>query len=138
MRRAAFTIIDEDRVSEVDAVLSQDTAWLSLHSLETALGWRHHPQGLCKGELCIPISDEMDVVSDEGVDLVAFAELLTRPLALDLEERIALLGTSVAERTARLESLEAPEFTLPDLGGRLHSLSEQRGKKVLLVAYASW
>jgi len=28
--------------------------------------------------------------------------------------------------------------TAPRLGGRLHSLSAQRGKKVLLVAYASW
>ena len=26
----------------------------------------------------------------------------------------------------------------PDLEGKLHSLSDHRGKKVLLVAYASW
>ena len=45
---------------------------------------------------------------------------------------------SAAERAKTLSSLEAPDFTLPDLDGRLHSLSEQRGKKVLLVAYASW
>ena len=32
----------------------------------------------------------------------------------------------------------APDFTLPDLEGRLHSLSEHRGKKVLLVTWASW
>ena len=33
---------------------------------------------------------------------------------------------------------EAPEFTLPDLEGRLHSLSDHRGVKVFLVAYGSW
>jgi peroxiredoxin len=27
---------------------------------------------------------------------------------------------------------------LPDLSGRMHALSDFRGKKVLLVAYASW
>ncbi|TAJ31410.1 MAG: redoxin domain-containing protein, partial [Reyranella sp.] len=35
-------------------------------------------------------------------------------------------------------SLEAPDFTLPDLDGKTHSLAEQRGKKVLLVSWASW
>ena len=33
---------------------------------------------------------------------------------------------------------EAPDFTLPDAAGRLHRLSEHRGKKVLLVTWASW
>jgi peroxiredoxin len=32
----------------------------------------------------------------------------------------------------------APDFTLPDLAGRPHSLAEQRGNKVLLVVWASW
>ena len=32
----------------------------------------------------------------------------------------------------------APDFSLPDLAGRLHTLSDYRGKKVLLIAYASW
>jgi peroxiredoxin len=34
--------------------------------------------------------------------------------------------------------MEAPDFTLPDLRGRLHSLRDQRGKKTLLIAWASW
>jgi len=38
----------------------------------------------------------------------------------------------------RLRSLEAPDFTLPDLDGKLHSLSDYRGKKVLLMSWASW
>ena len=68
----------------------------------------------------------------------AFAKALGRPLALDLEERSAALGTSASDLGAQLASLEAPDFTLPDLDGKLHSLSEHRGKKVLLIAYASW
>ncbi|HBZ72119.1 MAG TPA: hypothetical protein DEP35_21275 [Deltaproteobacteria bacterium] len=57
---------------------------------------------------------------------------------MDTEERVAVLGASPTERAERLASLQAPDFTLPDLAGKLHSLSEQRGKKVLLIAYASW
>ena len=51
---------------------------------------------------------------------------------------IACLGASAAERGHQLRSLDAPEFTLPDLDGRPHTLSEHRGRKVLLLAWASW
>ena len=76
------------------------------------------------------------MLDERGIDLAGFAALLGRPLALDVEERAAALGTGAADRNAQLESLEAPDFTLPDLDGRPHSLSEHRGKKVLLIAYA--
>jgi len=33
---------------------------------------------------------------------------------------------------------QAPDFALPDLAGRTHTLAEHRGKKILLVAWASW
>jgi peroxiredoxin len=49
-----------------------------------------------------------------------------------------VLGVGAAARSDALRSLEAPDFTLPDLEGRRHSLSDQRGKKVLLVTWASW
>ncbi|MBI1848356.1 MAG: hypothetical protein HY294_09975 [Candidatus Rokubacteria bacterium] len=72
------------------------------------------------------------------VDLTEVAGRLGRPLALDVEERAAWLGVSAAARARALASLEAPDFALPDLAGRVHRLSEHRGKKVFLVAYASW
>jgi hypothetical protein len=74
----------------------------------------------------------------DGVAHAAQAETSGRPVAIDRDERAAYLGVSAAERAKALSSLEAPDFTLPDLDGRLHSLSAHRGKKVLLVAYASW
>lgn len=74
----------------------------------------------------------------EGIELARRAEASGRPVAVDLDERAAYLGVTARERAAVLASLEAPDFTLPDLGGRLHSLAEHRGKKVLLVAYGSW
>ena len=78
MRRGPFTIIDSGRVSKVDATLSHDTVWLSFNALKTALGWEHKPEGLCRGDVCVPVSEEVDVISDEGVDLVAFAERFGR------------------------------------------------------------
>jgi hypothetical protein len=74
----------------------------------------------------------------EGAEVLKRAEAEGRPVAVDPEEGVAYLGVSARARAAALASLEAPDFTLPGLDGRLHSLREQRGKKVLLVAYASW
>ena len=49
-----------------------------------------------------------------------------------------MLGASAGDRASQLASMEAPDFTLPDLEGHLHSLRDQRGKKTLLIAWASW
>jgi len=75
---------------------------------------------------------------DRDHRLAELAAVLGRPFAVDVPERVAYLGAAAADRAGALTSLMAPDFSLPDLQGRLHSLSEHRGKKVFLVAYASW
>ena len=133
-----LTLIDDGRLTEVAARFTADGVRLSPSDVTAALGWELKPQGLCRGSLCIPVRDAATLSTADGIDLAALAELLSRPLALDVGERVAYLAASAAERGAQLATLRAPEFSLPDLGGRLHSLSDYRGKKVLLVAYASW
>jgi hypothetical protein len=77
--------------------------------------------------------------SDErAAALAKSAEAAGRPVAMDLQARAAYLGTPASERARQLTSLVAPDFTLPDLRGRLHSLADHRGEKVFLVAYGSW
>jgi hypothetical protein len=80
----------------------------------------------------------VEVVEAAGVERATRAREAGRPVAIDLPERAAYLGVAAAKRATALVSLEAPDFTLPDLDGRPHTLSAHRGKKVLLVAYASW
>ena len=74
----------------------------------------------------------------EGLERARRAQADGRPVALDADERTADLGVSAAERARQHSSLQAPDFSLPDLDGRVHSLSEHHGKKVFLVAYGSW
>ena len=138
MPDSTFTIIDGSQQRTVTAAVRGDAVRISPEALSGELGWTLKPEGLCQGDVCVPIRDRDALVDGNGVDLAGFAELLGRPLALDVAERAAALGTSCAERRRDLASLEAPDFTLPDLSGQLHSLSEHRGKKVLLIAYASW
>jgi hypothetical protein len=135
---ATFTILDEGKPVTVPARVSGGTVRLSRKALEQALGWTFKPEGLCRGALCVPLRSGAAVESADGVDLAGVAAALGRPLAVDAAERAAYLGVGAGERARALAALEAPDFTLPDLAGRRHSLREHRGKKVLLVAYASW
>lgn len=134
MSATTFTLIDAGDARTAPTQLDAAPLRLPLEALDFEL----KPEGLCRGALCYPVPEGSDLITDAGVDLAAFAALSGRPLALDAEASAAFLGTAAEERAAALASLEAPDFTLPDLEGNLHSLSDHRGKKVLLVAYASW
>lgn len=133
----AFTLLDDGRPLTVDARVSGDTVRVPVDTL-AALGWELHDDLLCNDAMCVPVGDDPAFATAEGIDLTALARALERPLALDPAERAAYLGVPARARADALASLEAPDFTLPDLGGRAHSLSESRGKKVLLVVWASW
>jgi len=131
-----LTLLDETRAVQVDATVGPDGARLSPAEVERALGWELKPQGLCRGDRCVPAPG---LVGANGtVDLATLASLLGRPLALDRDERAACLGVAAGDRASRLASLDAPDFTLPDLEGRPVTLSGFRGKKVFLLAWASW
>jgi hypothetical protein len=132
-----FTLIDDGAVHQVDASVSSGGVVLSDSAL-AAMGWELHPEGLCREGLCVPVPADVQLEVSGGVDLASLARVLDRPLALDLGENAAYLGVSARERERALASLVAPDFALPDLSGRVHRLSAHRGKKVLLVAYASW
>jgi hypothetical protein len=133
-----FSLIDDGRTSELSATVSAGRVLLAPEEVRVGLGFELKPEGLCRGSTCIPVRDPEALAGQAGVDLEELASALGRPLALDVEERAAALGTGASERAASMHGLEAPDFALPDLDGRMHRLSEHRGKKVLLIAYASW
>jgi len=133
-----FTIIDGERAVPIGARRSGEHVRLDAAGVKDALGWEVHDGLLCNDSMCIPLADESLVVSDGAIDLAGLAAAMDRALAVDLDERAAFLGGSARERAQALGSQLAPDFSLPDLTGTLHTLAEQRGRKVLLVAWASW
>jgi len=132
------TLIDETRPLEVDATVHGDAIHVPAAGVARALGWELTPRGLCRGDTCVPVRDPRPLVHADGLDVAALARVLDRPLAVDAAERVTVLGASAESRAAHLAALEAPDFTLPDLAGRPHSLRDQRGRKTLLIAWASW
>jgi len=137
MADTSFELIEGGSFHALAARVEGGRVWIAPDALVRATGWQLKPEGLCRDEVCVPVRDRAALV-ERGIDLAAFAATLGRPLALDLAEGAAALGTAAADRSAALTSLEAPDFSLPDLAGRPHTLSEHRGKKALLIAYASW
>ncbi len=134
----AFTIVDETRATTVEADVDDGRVLLAAGEVERALEWTLQPEGFCREGVCVPIRDGGGIIRGENVDLAAFADLLGRPLALDIDESAAAVGASARDRASAITSLEAPDFTLPGLDGQFQSLSDHRGKKVFLAVWASW
>ena len=135
------TVIHEERETEVEAArVIGESLWLSRADVERATGWTLTPDGLCRGEVCVPLPGgrTASVVQGEMIDVAAMWRHLGHPVVRDRAAEIWVLGTAARERGRALRSLEAPDFALPDLEGRMHALSDHRGRKVLLATWASW
>jgi hypothetical protein len=127
-------------ISAPEARAEGERLWLTDAELESATGWSMKPQGLCRDDVCvaIPSGREGDFRRAGRVDAAALWRHLGKPVARSEDGGVWALGEGARDRAAALLSLQAPDFTLPDPSGRMHSLSEHRGKKVLLVTWASW
>lgn len=114
--------------------------WIDADEFEAATGWSLRPEGLCRGGICVPVPPGRahELVAGGAVNATAFWGRMGNPVAHDAARKVWVLGTSAADRSTSLQSLEAPDFALPDLDGRTRTLSEHRGKKVLLATWASW
>jgi hypothetical protein len=103
---------------------------------EMVTGWTLKPEGMCRDELCVPLTG--DARRDGNVDIATFWRTLGHPVLSDRPGNVWVLGTAAESRAVALSGLEAPDFTLPDLDGVPHTLSALRGKKVFLTTWASW
>jgi hypothetical protein len=113
--------------------------WVSREALRSATGWDLRAEGLCRGEICVPLRPSPEPFLDgDSVHASALWRELDRPVLHDRDCTTWMLGEAAADRQRELETLIAPDFTLPDIDGREHSLSDFRGHKVLLATWASW
>jgi AhpC/TSA family len=146
-KAGAQVVIYDNRTTEVappPATLSNNDLWVTLADLKRATGYVIKPQGICRDELCFPIPRERRTafLSKKGAttwfNLSEFARLLRQPVAHETEASVWYFGPRPDEQNSFIGSLAAPDFKLPDASGKQHSLKDFRGKKVLLVTWASW
>jgi hypothetical protein len=110
--------------------LDVDPAIVAAHA-----GWTLEPEGACKGDVCVPLPTHDD---HADLDVETLAARLGMPLLHDEDNGLWSLGPpSVTGRA--LETAKVPhDLALPDLDGNPFHLSSLHGRKVLLVAWASW
>lgn len=131
------TILYGERTTELpNARAEGDALWLPIGELQAAIGWDLKDEGVCASEVCVPIPEGQSWLDGDRFDLAAFAHHLGQPVARDDASETWAFGEAAPGPASA--TVEAPDFTLPDLEGRLHSLSDHRGKKVLIVTWASW
>jgi hypothetical protein len=123
------------------AVAEGDDLWMPTGELPSATGWELRPEGACRGEVCVPIprgrQSEFLREGPARFNLAALARLLGQPVIHDAVHGVWSFGESSAGGSGA-SSLQAPDFALPDLAGRVHRLTDYRGRKVFLVFWASW
>jgi peroxiredoxin len=132
-----------DAATQLDARTDGGRILVGAQDLTRALGWTLEPQGLCRGDICVPVRsrDELVDTAADGstwVDLAPFAQLTDQPVVIDVEEAIVTFGTSATARADQRASLTAPDFEVSDLDGNLVHLHDFAGQKKLLVAFSSW
>ncbi len=98
-------------------------------------GWAPKPQGLCRGEVCVPAPGSLR--DDGSLDIDVAAQRLGMPLIHDAEHNVWALGPATATGRA-LSTAVAADPTLTTRNGNPFHLSSLHGRKVLLVAWASY
>jgi hypothetical protein len=143
--QAAQTIIYDGKVTQLRGVeITPKGLWITTKDLKLATGFYIKPKGICRAELCFPIpaKRKTEFISKRKAvtwfNLTEFAALIKQPVARDEKNAVWYFGPRAQAHEGYIDSLEAPDFTLPDAAGKLHSLSSFRGKKVMLVTWASW
>ena len=145
-----ITVLDEG-VAEVDVVVrGDDDVLLPASDLVALLGWELKPEGLCRGDVCVPVRDRSSVEidgtdgshgtddPDGGVSLRGVATALDRPLVVDLDAGVAAIGPSRSSRRQALAGGPLPDLALPDIDGEVLDLASLRGRKAVVVAFATW
>ena len=140
---SSATVLFEERVVRLDALAEAGELWIAATDLERATGFELKPQGACRGEVCIPVrrtgADAL-VRRREGREwfsLTGFARKLGQRYVTDQESQTWSFGELPVLRSAFVSGL-APDFVLTDRKGRTVRLSDYRGRKVLLLTWASW
>ena len=141
----AVTILSRDRISTIHQTQFDGVdLWLRPDDLKRVNDFELKPYGVCLDEICIPViqsGDDALVRESEGktwFNLTGFARKLEQAFVADTVSRVWSFGEITALRGSFFNEGIAPDFAVTDRTGKAVSLSNFRGKKVLLLTWASW
>lgn len=100
-----------------------------------ATDWQPKPEGLCRGEVCVPAPGALS--PDGMIDIAIAAQKLGMPLVHDTDHGVWALGSATLSGKS-LSTAVAADPELKTFNGGSFKLSSLRGKKVILVAWSSY
>jgi len=128
----------DGQVSAVELSEQSGKVSVSNSELEQATGWSLKPEGLCRDQVCVPVLNVTALSKDNQVDLSEFARLVQQNIVIDAQRKVVALGEQAQVRGTEMATLDAPDFTLPDIHGQQVSFSDYNRRKRLLLAWSSW
>jgi hypothetical protein len=137
----AATVLYDDRVVTLDRIGADpkeaaDALWIRTADLPRVNGFELKPQGACRADLCIPIPKAF--TRGRFFNLTAFAAKAGQRIVAEPAARVWSLGEMQALGGGLANSRIAPDFEVPDRVGRPVHLAGFRGKKALVITWASW
>jgi len=129
------TVLYQDRATKLDSArVEGNDLWIRSADLPHVNEFEVKPQGACRADICIPLSK--DLKKAEWFNLTGFARKVGQAAVND--SNVWSFGEVPLLRGTYFNSRVAPDFAVPDRKGHVVHLSDFRGKKVLVVTWASW
>lgn len=137
------TVLAGEKTVAIERAMMRGTDLLvPVGDVPAITGFEVKPQGLCTAEVCIPMPKDAGWLTDyKGAayfNVTAFAKRMNQVFAVDPSQNVWSFTPVPEAQASRLASGEAPDFALPDRDGKTVRLSDFRGKKVLILTWASW
>lgn len=129
------TVLYNDHAAKLDKVRTDATdLWVRAADLPRINEFELKPEGACRADMCIPVAKNLK--NGEWFNLTGFARKLGEVVVSD--SRVWSFGEIPVVRGNFYNTRVAPDFAVPDRQGRIVHLSDFRGKKVLVITWASW
>jgi hypothetical protein len=116
--------------------MTLDRLDLTAEEFEQITGWEIKPEGACREEVCVPLPP-LEPDAEGRIDATVVAERLGMPIAHDESHGLWALGPRSGDRRV-LDSARMPDLVLSDFEGNAFDIASLRGRKVVLIAWASW
>jgi hypothetical protein len=131
---SATVLFGENAVSLDKVRTDSQDLWVRSKDLPRVNEFEVKPQGACRADVCIPLAKNLK--NGEWFNLTGFARKIGETYVA--EQNVWSFGEIPVLRGGFYNSRIAPDFAVPDRKGRVVHLSDFRGKKTLVVTWASW
>jgi hypothetical protein len=131
---AATVLFGENTVSLDKARIIDQNLWVQKHDLPRINEFEVKPQGACRADVCIPLSKTLK--NGDWFNLTGFASKLGEKVVAD--QNVYSFGEIPVLRGGFYNNRIAPDFAVADRKGKVVHLSDFRGKKTLVITWASW